>query len=72
MRGYSALGDSRAVEVFGEMIENGFEPFESALIAVVCLCAESRRVQLAEHAISHVREVHGEVSSQTQLHTILW
>ena len=39
LRGCSALGDSRAVKVFGEMIENGFEPSESALIAVVSLCA---------------------------------
>lgn len=62
LRGYSALGDSRAVEVFGEMIESGFEPSESALIAVVSLCAESRHVQMAEHAISHVRDVHGHVT----------
>jgi len=62
LRGYSALGDSRAVEVFGEMIDGGFEPSESALIAVVSLCAESRHVQMAEHAISHVRDVHGHVT----------
>ena len=66
LRGNSASGHSRAVKVFGEMIENCFEPSESALITVVSLCAESRHVQLAEHAISHVRKVHGEISSQIQ------
>jgi len=62
LRGYSALGDSRAVEVFDELIERGFEPSESALIAVVSLCAESRHVQMAEHAIKYMREVNGSLT----------
>lgn len=59
LRGYSALGDSRAVEVFDELLEGGFDPSDSALIAVVSLCAESRHVQMAEHAVKYVREVKG-------------
>lgn len=62
LRGYSALGDSRAVEVFDEMIEGGYEPSESAVTAVVSLCAESRHVQMAEHAVAHIRESHGHVT----------
>jgi pentatricopeptide repeat protein len=62
LRGYSALGDSRAVEVFDELIEGGFEPSESALIAVVSLCAESRHVQMAEHAVKYSREVNGSLT----------
>lgn len=62
LRGYSALGDSRAVEVFDELLEGGFEPSESALVAVVSLCAESRHVQMAEHAVKYVREVKGSLT----------
>jgi pentatricopeptide repeat protein len=62
LRGYSALGDSRAVEVFDEMVDSGFEPSESMITAVVSLCAESRHVQMAEHAVSYIRSTSGTVS----------
>merc|ERR1719265_1297505 len=62
LRGYSALGDSRAVEVFDELLEGGFEPSESALVAVVSLCAELKHVQMAEHAVKYVREVKGSLT----------
>lgn len=62
LRGYSALGDSRAVEVFDELIDGNHEPSESALTAVVSLCAESRHVQMAEHAVAHMRENSGHVT----------
>ena len=41
LRGYSALVDSRAAKLLGEMIENGFERSESAPIAVVFFFAQS-------------------------------
>ena len=59
LRGYSALGDSRAVEVFDDMIQTGCEQIESAITTVVSLCAESRYVQMAEHAVGHIRESNG-------------
>ena len=59
LRGYSALGDSRAVEVLDDKIQNGFEPIESVITAVVSLCAESSHVQMTEHAVGHIRESNG-------------
>jgi pentatricopeptide repeat protein len=50
------------VEVFDEMVDNGFEPSESMITAVVSLCAESRHVQMAEHAVNFVRTTSGTVS----------
>jgi len=62
LRGYSALGDSRAVEVFDDLIESGYEPSEGVITAVVSLCADSRHVQMAEHAVLHVRNAQGHVT----------
>jgi len=62
LRGYAALGDSRAVEVFDEMVEAGFELSESGVTAIVSVCAESRHVQMAEHAATHIRETQGNMT----------
>ena len=59
LRGYSALYDSRAVEVFDDMIQTCCEQVESAITTVVSLSAESRYVQMAEHAVGHIREPNG-------------
>ena len=59
LRGYSALYDSRAVEVFDDMIQTCCEQVEIAITAVVSLCAEPRYVQIAEHAMGHIRESNG-------------
>ena len=59
LRGYSALGDSRAVEVFDDMIQTCCEQVEIAITVVVSLCAEPRYVQMAEHALGHIRESNG-------------
>ena len=55
LRGYSALGGSRAVEVLDDKIQNGFEQIESVITAVVSLCAESSHVQMTEHTVGHIR-----------------
>lgn len=62
LRGYSALGDSRAVEMFDEMIENGFEPSETSVTAIISSCAESKHIQLAEHVVDHIRGSSGHVT----------
>ena len=59
MRGYSAFDDRRAVEVFDDMIQTCCEQVEIAITAVVSLCAEPRYVQIAEHAMGHIRESNG-------------
>ena len=55
LRGYFALYDSRAVEVFDDRIQTCCEQVESAIATVVSLSAESRYVQMAEHAVGHIR-----------------
>jgi len=62
LRGYSLLGDSRAVEMFDEMVEAGVELSESSVTAIVSVCAESRHVQMAEHAVMRLRETRGNIS----------
>ena len=59
LRGYSAFYDSRAFEVFDDMIQTCCEQVEIAITAVVSLCAEPRYVQIAEHAMGHIRESNG-------------
>ena len=59
LRGYSAFDDRRAVEVFDDMIQTCCEQVESAITTVVSLSAESRYVQMAEHAVGHIREPNG-------------
>ena len=59
LREYSALYDSRAVEVFDDRIQTCCEQVESAIATVVSLSAESRYVQMAEHAVGHIREPNG-------------
>ena len=59
LRGYSALYDSRAVEVFDDMIQTCCEQVESAITTVVSLSAELRYVQMAEQAAGHIREPNG-------------
>ena len=51
--------DIRAVEVFDDRIQTCFEQIESAITTVVSLSAESRYVQMAEHAVGHIREPNG-------------
>ena len=53
------VDDSRAVEVFDDIIQNGFEPIESVIADEVSLCAEPRYVQMAEHTVGHIRESNG-------------
>lgn len=62
LRACASAGDRKGVELFEELLRGGFEPSESALIAVVSLCAESRHVHLAERAVSYARRAHGRVS----------
>lgn len=62
LRAYAALGDSRAMEVFDEIVQNGFQPGESLLTAMISLCAESRHVQLAEHVLRYACNKHGRAS----------
>mmetsp|Transcript_159223 Transcript_159223/g.296865 ORF Transcript_159223/g.296865 Transcript_159223/m.296865 type:complete len:1024 (+) Transcript_159223:108-3179(+) len=62
LRSFAALGDSRSVEVFDEVLQSGFQPSENLLIAVISLCADSRHVQMAEHALSYARKMHGRAS----------
>ena len=59
LRGYSAFGDSRAVEVSDDMIQIGCEQIESGITTVVSLCTESRYVQMAEHAVRHIHDSSG-------------
>jgi pentatricopeptide repeat protein len=59
LRGYASLGDSRAMEVFEEVVQTGFQPSESLLTALISLCAESRHVQMAEHALKYACSTHG-------------
>ena len=54
LRRYSAVDDSRAVEVFDDIIQNGFEPIESVIADEVSLCAEPRYVQMAEHTMRRI------------------
>jgi pentatricopeptide repeat protein len=62
LRGYAALGDSRALEVFNEVIQNGFQPAESLLTAMISLCADSRHVQMAEHVLRYAVKTQGHAS----------
>jgi len=62
LRGYVALGDSRAVEVFEEVVRIGFQPSESLLTALISLCAESRHVQMAEHVLRYACKFHGQAT----------
>jgi len=55
LRSYAGLGDSRAVEVFDDLVLKGFNPSEGVLTAVVSLCADSRHIQMAEHALAYAR-----------------
>lgn len=59
LRAYAALGDSRAVEVFEEVVQKGFQPSESLMTAIISLCAECRHVQMAEHVLRHAWNTHG-------------
>lgn len=61
-RGYAAAGDSRAMDALDAMVEMGTKPSEATLTAAVSLCAESRHVQMAEHAVACARQAHGRVS----------
>jgi len=55
LRCYAALGDSRAVEVFDDIVARGFAPSEGVLTAIISLCADSRHIQMAEHALKYAR-----------------
>lgn len=59
LRSFAALGDSRSVEVFDDVLQSGYQPSENLLVAVISLCADSRHVQMAEHALNYVRQTHG-------------
>jgi pentatricopeptide repeat protein len=62
LRGYAALGDSRAMEVFEEVRQTGFTPSEPLMTALISLCAESRHVQMAEHVLKYASSKHGHAS----------
>jgi pentatricopeptide repeat protein len=62
LRGYASLGDSRAMEVFQEVLQTGFHPAEPLVTALISLCAESRHVQMAEHVLKYVCQKHGHAS----------
>lgn len=62
LRGLAAVGDSRAVEVFDEVLKSGFQPSENLLTMVISLSADSRHVQMAEHALTYARQTHGRAS----------
>lgn len=62
MRGYASSGDSRAVDVFEDLVRGGYDPPENVLTAAVSMCAESRHIQMAEHIIGYTRRVHGRVA----------
>jgi pentatricopeptide repeat protein len=55
LRSYASLGDSRAVEVFDDLLGKGFMPSEGMLTGVISLCAESRHIQMAEHVLQYAR-----------------
>jgi len=58
LRGYAGVGDSRAVEVFDEVVQAGFQPAESLMTALISLCAERRNVQMAEHVLRYATQTH--------------
>jgi len=62
VRGFASVGDSSAVEVFDDLLKSGHEPSEGALTMIASACAESRHVQMAEHAVAYARKSHGHVT----------
>jgi len=69
LRSYAGLGDSRAVEVFDDLVLKGFAPSEGVLTAIVSLCAESRHIQMAEHALAYARRAN--VSASLSLYAAM-
>jgi pentatricopeptide repeat protein len=57
LQSYAAVGDSRAVEVFDELVSKGCKFSEGVLTSVISLCAESHHIQMAEHVLKHARDV---------------
>jgi len=56
LRAYAVACDGGAVEVFDNLVKQGYVPSESVLIAVISLCAESKHVKLAERVMEHAKQ----------------
>mmetsp|Transcript_67479 Transcript_67479/g.161926 ORF Transcript_67479/g.161926 Transcript_67479/m.161926 type:complete len:953 (+) Transcript_67479:151-3009(+) len=61
LRAYAIACDGSAVEVFEDLLKQGYVPGESVLIAVISLCAESKHVKLAERVMEYVRQTYKQV-----------
>merc|ERR1719453_372837 len=60
VRGYASLGHpKKAYGIFEGMLNDGIEPSEHAMVAIVNACAESRQVRLAESIMEHCRKQSG-------------
>merc|ERR1719201_2432465 len=56
MKAYASQGDPKAVALFDEVLEKGFDPSEGSAISIVTLCAESKHVQMAERVVDYAKE----------------
>merc|ERR1719298_268433 len=56
MKAYASQGDPKAVALFEEVLEKGFDPSEGSAISIVTLCAESKHVQMAERVVDYAKE----------------
>merc|ERR1719387_1623613 len=56
MKAYASQGDPKAVALFEEVLEKGFDPSEGSAISIVTLCAESKHLQMAERVAEYAKE----------------